>query len=383
MMNVLAIRIGVTSFLLFVAAHIAYSQNSVLVNNAALEGVELTKKNIFNYQIINNDQKAHKVIVFGSVIYKRSSLRFSYSFNTTIYPGINQYSNVNVINPQWTFQNAALRELFFQYDKLPQGTYEYCVEVRLEATNAEFVSPDPIGSCTYNTIDDIFLINLITPENDAKIYEYYPSLGWVVNYPFASELSYSLRLAELNEGQNNEAAIVRNNPIFHDKHLFSTNIIYPVTAKPLELYQPYVWTVDAYYKGILLGGAEVWKFTIIEDTLLEELPYTNAYIDIRREYGGEPFFSIGEIKLKYVLDDIKYDSLKLKLTIGQDKEVKLPIDTWKVKYGDNRTVIKLTKGISLKHMKKYVLHVLNRDGIEYQIPFIYVNPALSEEINRK
>ena len=132
-----------------------------------------------------------------------------------------------------------MRELFMDYGKLPQGTYEYCVSVIPQQTNPEVGNTDITTECSYKTIKDLFLINLIDPENNAKIYEHYPMLSWVVNYPFASQLQYRLRVVPVYEGQRNENAITRNNPVFEDKNVFGTSLVYPVTAKPLELFQPY------------------------------------------------------------------------------------------------------------------------------------------------
>ena len=230
--------------------------------------------------------------------------------------------------------------------------------------------------CVYQTVNDIFLINLITPENDAQLYEHNPMLSWMVNYPFASSLTYKLRLAEKKDGQNNENAIVRNNPIFSDNNVFSTSIIYPVTAKPLQVHQPYAWTVDAYYKGILLGGAEAWNFTIIEDSFLTaSIPKEIGYLDIRNEQVKDPVYAIGTLKLKYDLRVLKHDSLLLELKAG-DKVVKLKRPYLLAKHGNNRLDIDFTNSPRLKHLKMYTLHITNGKKENFVVTFKYINPEL-------
>lgn len=351
-------------------------QMSMLVNMSAIDGIEVSPDNIFNFQVINNEGSNRNVSINGSIIYKKSGLRFSYKFNTTVYPGMNVFSKENVFNPDWQFSENALRELFFDYKKLPQGTYEYCIEISLERTLSEEKFPDPVGECIYQTVNDIFLINLITPENDAKIYEHNPMLSWMVNYPFASSLSYKLRLAEKKDGQNNENAIVRNNPIYSDKNIFSTSIIYPMTAKPLGINQPYVWTVDAYYKGILLGGAEAWNFTIIEDSfLVERIPKITPYLDISQEKRKDPVFAVGILKLKYDLAEINTDTLYLELKKG-DKVIKLNKPYLLARTGDNRFQIDFSGSPRLTHFKTYTLYIKNTKREKFTITFKYINPDL-------
>mgnify|MGYP000586444273 CR=1 FL=1 len=366
-----------------VSMQTVHAQLSVFVNLAQTEGIEISSSNVFNFSILNNDNFNRQVTVKGTLIYRNSPLRFSYSFDATLYPGNNQFSPERVNSPNWIFSDNALRELFFDYKKLPQGTYEYCVDVELQSINPEQKVGTPTGACSYYTVNDIFLINLISPENDAKIYEYYPLLSWVVNYPFANELEYRIRVAELKKGQNNENAITRNNPVYKDNNVFSTSLMYPVTAKPLEAMKPYAWTVDAYYKGLLLGGAEAWKFTIIEDSLIEDLPYNNSYIDVCREQGVQVFPNTGNLKLKYVLEDLKSDTLHMRLEKDNGKEVKLKNGYWLVKYGDNRTIIDFVDGGRLKHMKIYHLYIVNGKGKQYVIPFKYQNPAFTGEVNNR
>src|SRR5690606_35880718 len=100
------------------------------------------------------------------------------------------------------------------------------------------------------------------------------------------------------------------------------SMMYPVYGKPLEKFQPYAWTVDAYYKGILLGGAEPWQFTIIEDSLFTAIPRDPAFVDIKKENGSYNLYAPGKLKLKYKLDDLRADTLRLQLLDEQEQPVK-------------------------------------------------------------
>jgi hypothetical protein len=359
--------------LLMLAGIDSYGQQQVLVNLGMLDGLDLTPANIFNYQLINNSGKTQSATVKGTLHYRGSRLQMGYTFNTTLQPGVNAFSKDNVGNPVWTFSDNALKELFFNYARLPQGTYEYCVELTIKPQGQETQPSEPVDACLYNTARDIFLINLVSPENDAKLYEHNPMLNWVVNYPFASELTYRVRVAELKKGQNAENAITRNNPMYQDNNVMGTTVTYPVTAKPLETWQPYVWTVDAYYKGILLGGAEVWKFTIVEDSVTEPIPRETSYLDIRNEKGGTIVYTIGKLKFKYELNDLKSDSLTIRLLYANE-EIKLKNSLFNAVRGDNRYEIDFTDHPALKHLKIYTAEIANTTGEHFTIRFKYINP---------
>jgi hypothetical protein len=319
------------------------------------------------------DKTTH-ALISGSIRYRNSPMRITYKFEYNLQPGMNNLSTAGV-KPTMQYSDPALRELFGQYKTLPQGIYEYCVEITPNFSSGESTS-EQYNECVYHKSEDIFLINLIDPEDDAKLYEYNPMLSWTVNYPFASGLKYRLRVAEIKEGQNTTIAINRNNPVYDEKNLMQMSQVYPVYAKPLQLDQPYAWTVDAYYKGILLGGAEAWKFTIVEDSLLVAVPRNPSYIDIDKETNSYSLYAPGILKIKYDLKDLRTDSLRLTLIDNNGKSRKLPEPVLLSKYGDNRFIINFYEHQPLKHLKTYTLNILSQTGRVYTIPFKYVNPEL-------
>lgn len=345
---------------------------SVLVDLSMVNGIELTPKNVYNYRIVNNAAEMKEVVVTGTLKYRNSTLRANYTFNTQLYPGNNQFSEANVMNPTWQFSDNSLKELFFNYGKLPQGTYEYCVSIRLKKVFAENPDVDPINDCIYQTVNDIFLINLLEPEDNAKIYEKNPMLSWVVNYPFASALTYKVRVAELKKGQNNISAITRNNPVFQESNVAPTNIVYPVTARPLQVFQPYVWTVDAYYKGILLGGAETWRFTIIEDSLLVPVDVNDSYYDFEQHIGETRVAAPGSLRLKYNSDRM-VDTMDVQVFNNKNEEVSIQDHRIALKSGFNYIDIVFFERANLKHNKNYTFRIRVNDKT-FDIPFVYQNP---------
>lgn len=353
-----------------------YSQGDVIINLAPVDGIDLTPDNLFSFQVQSLLSHNTHAQFTGSIRFRNSDMRIGYKFEYDIRPGINILPPGSV-HAQFTYSSQALKELFEQYKKLPQGIYEYCVSVRTNYTGNESIPGDPVMECVYHKSEDIFLIQLIDPENDARIYEYHPALSWTVNYPFAAGLQYRIRVAEIKEGQNTVAAITRNNPVYDERNLMQQSIIYPVYAKPLIKNQPYAWTVDAYYKGLLLGGAEPWKFTIIEDSLLVAIPKDQSYIDIRREQGHYALYAPGKLKLKYELEDLRTDSLSLQLLDKNEKEVKLKETSYlKAAYGDNRFILDFYEHQPLSHLQPYTLLITSQTGRTYRLLFKYANPEL-------
>jgi hypothetical protein len=372
--NIRAYLAGLGILLLSLFSQLAASaQSGLVVNLAPLDGIALTPENIFSYTLQSNMSAATEARIRGSVRYRQSGLSFSYTFHTRLTPGLNRI-DPGTIHPEWSFSGSALRELFQDYHILPQGTYEYCVTVTPTSGTGEIIDGQEMTECLYSKADDLFLINLVDPENNAKLHEFYPVFSWIVNYPFASQLTYRIRVAEIKEGQNAANAVVRNNPVYTESNLPQTTTTYPVYGTPLKAFQPYAWTVDAFYKGILLGGAEPWKFTIIEDSLMIGIPRESAFVDIRQEQNSAIYYAVGNVKLKYILDEKPDETLGIRLLDEKGRQVKIKEESMTVKLGDNRREINLKDQVRLRHLGRYVLEIVNSSNNVYQLPIRYVNP---------
>lgn len=362
--------------LLCCSAHFTQAQQRMVLNLGMVDGVELSKNNLFDYQVISALNSSRTGTLQGQIRYRNMPYTVSYTMDVTIQPGMNNIRE-SASRARMSYSTGSMKELFEQYGKLPEGIYEYCVTLTLNGGGAGEVSKETYQECVYGRGTDVFLINLVDPEDKARLYEYNPMLSWTVNYPFASALNYKLKVVELKEGQNAINAVKRNNPVYEEKGLMQLSQTYPVYAKPLQLNHTYAWTVDAYYKDILLGGAEAWTFTIVEDTLLKGIPKDPSYIDIARESGAYNLYAPGLLKLKYVLEEYRTDTLSLKLLDKNDKEIKLnKHKQLAAVYGDNRYVLDLKEDQSLRHMQRYTLLLTTQNGKTFKIVFQYANPDL-------
>lgn len=348
---------------------------NIIVNTAMLEGLDITPDNMWGFQVQSLDAENISCTVDGSIIFRSSGHSIKFSFPYTVKPGLNTFDPA-MINPKWTYSSSALQELFTYHKILPQGTYRYCITIAPKPISGEQRGAGQADDCIYKQSKDLFSITLLEPENDAKIYEYNPMLTWIATYPFVNELTYKIRVAEIRNGQSTENAITRNNPVYSENNLIPNSIIYPVYAKPLRVWQPYAWTVDAYFKGILLGGAQPWKFTIVEDSVMKALPKESSYIDINIDKGNNVYYAVGKIKLRYAENDLLKNELSVKI-MKKGSEVKIKDGLWPVQRGVNFKEYDLTD-YRFGHNEAFEVIIERRNSksnqITQTIKYKYVNP---------
>jgi len=342
----------------------------ITLNMAPIENSAITPGNIFGY--IMHCSKSTKVTVRGNLRYKQTNQSITYTFDYLLSEGLNVI-NRNAISPSWHYSSPALRELFNDYNILPAGMFEYCVTVAPANTVAE-TNVNLAEECIYYRGDDYFVINLVDPNDKAVLKEYNPTLTWIATFPTPSSLTYRLKLTEIKQGQTAVNSIVRNQLHYDEKNLISNSLVYPVSARPLIANQPYAWTVDAYYKDVLLGGAETWQF-IISDSVTNAGNIDQSYVDIKRESGEVLLTAVGRLKMKYVLDDAKSDSLLMRIVDEANREKKLTPDKLTAIYGDNRYTVDFTESANLKHKHKYMMIITTKTGHEYKLLVQYLNPS--------
>ncbi|WP_222165889.1 hypothetical protein [Edaphocola aurantiacus] len=360
----------VLSLLLLCGVLYTHGQQRMVLNLGMVDGVELSKTNLFDYQIISSLGSSRAATLNGQIRYRNMPYSIGYSIDLSIQPGVNNIREA-ASRARMTYSSGSMKELFEQYGKLPEGIYEYCVTLTLNSNGSGETAKETYQECVYGRGTDVFLINLVDPEDKARLYEYNPMLSWTVNYPFAAALSYKLKVVELKQGQNAINAVKRNNAVYEEKGLMQLSQTYPVYAKPLQLNHTYAWTVDAYYKDILLGGAEAWTFTIIEDTLLKAVPKEISYYDFAKHIGETKIFAVDTLKLKYQSYTRLKDSMKYQIVSEKGKEV---ISGTLSFYSEPTYFAMDLTGIGkFQHKKTYYMYITDAKGKKYTVPFIYIN----------
>ncbi len=375
MNKVVNLRLLLTYLLLQMITLVAYSQGGDFsVSLATVDAGMLNKKSLFDFQVTSGSNTPKNVLLKGTVKYRNQPYKVSYTLKFLAQPGVNNIGE-HAHRAVFEYSSTSVKELFELFDRLPEGTLQYCVI--LQSADGESTITG-VEDCTFGKNEDLFLINLVDPGNKAELYELNPMLSWVANYPFASSLAYKIKVVEMKKDQNAINAIKRNNHVYEEKGLMQMSVNYPIYAKPLQVGNTYAWTVDAYYKDLLLGAAEPWQFTIVEDSILKSVSLNPAYIDLEKESGVYQLYAPGIIKIKYTLRDLNAEVLQVELLDKNKNAVALPKELKKLDavIGDNRYELNLKEYLSLNHIKDYVLKISNSAGKVYQIPFKYVNPDL-------
>ena len=340
---------------------------NVTISMGVLTGMDITPANILDFDVISHYQVDKTFKIQGKLQYRNTQHMVYYSANVVLHPGVNRLSGQSI---RLQYSSSDLERLLSSGSK-PLGAYEYCVTVTASQQVGEEQVAAITEDCVFGNNDDVFLIELNYPEDDAKIREFNPQLIWLVNSPLVGQLQYRVKVAELKPKQSKLSAIQRNNYVLDYQYNNVNALVYPVSGRPLKVAQPYVWTVDAYYRDILIGTAAPWQFTIVEDSLQEALPLTRAYYDFANS--REPVvLNVGDtVKLKY--NNLK-NNMDLPVSIhllknGTEKEVYT--DKMKLSVGWNYKDL-LLRTSKMRHGKTYLLR-FKIDGKQYDIPFKYNN----------
>jgi hypothetical protein len=102
-----------------------------------------------------------------------------------------------------------------------------------------------------------------------------------------------------------------------------------------------------------------------------------SYVDIKRESGVVKLTAIGNLKLKYLSDEVQKDSLFLEVFNENDKKKSFSPNKLAAKYGDNRYTIDFAQTANLKHKGMYTLKIRTKTRHEYKLFFQYLNPSFA------
>lgn len=345
-----------------------YAQQDYLVQFGSLVANTVSKQNHLNYTIYSSENRVELFTVEGKISFRGSKAFVQYRGSIKLNQGSNLVSD-NIKNVQYSYSSATVKKLFEQHGKLPNGDFSYCVYIYKpggESLNAV------AENCIYSENTDMFILNLVSPDDKAKLKELNPLFNWMVNSSIVSDLTYKLRVVEIKEGQKAANAIMRNRPVYEESGIRSFSQVYPFTAKSLEYFQPYAWTVDAYYRDVHMGSAETWQFVIIDDSLMAGIPKDVPYLDFELEKGGNKVFAVGELKLKYYLKEHSFETFKIALF--DEKNTAVWNSELKCVTGDNWFALDFKTRPKLKHLKRYQLNLKNEFGKEFKVLFQYVNP---------
>jgi hypothetical protein len=170
-------------------------------------------------------------------------------------------------------KGAAARNLRLS-GQLPFGSYAICYQL------IQVQGVPPVGfNCFEKEIRPFGNFGLISPADKEEIKHPNPFFSWEPIRAFSNlgSVSYSLKLAELGEGQKAEFAIPSNPPFFHVHDLSSTVLSYPPSALTLNEGKSYAWQVTARRGEVELGKTSVWTFVYMPEKKVLPPPKEYSY----------------------------------------------------------------------------------------------------------
>jgi hypothetical protein len=332
----------------------------------------LSLQNLSNLVIANDGIMLKDVWLRGTVRLKASNQTLKFSKQVNLSNGDNKFS-YDMLKNVMVYSSVDLRTYTEQFGILPADEFEYCVF--LNATDVERSGNAIAEECTYGSSTSNELLTLISPNDKAKLNEFYPTLVWMANLSSVAGITYRLRLVELQQNQSAMNAVLRNKAMVDMRGIRTQMEVYPVTAQPLELWHHYAWKVEAFYNGLKIASSEAWSFCIVDDSILNLVPKHQDFIDIKRDNFLKSTYAVGELKLFYELSDAKNENLQIRLFDADNEEVNLHgRSKIALKYGDNKFVLKLNTNPKLKHLKPYKIRCITASNRNYDVDFIYINP---------
>jgi len=174
--------------------------------------------------------------------------------------GINLLSYQDVINAE-VLQSSASYSKMQQTGNLPSGTYTTCVDVYVLGNSNGLAKQ----CATVKTKDDDQVV-LLSPNDGQVINTFFPTFFWNFGTPQPDyTVTYSIKIAELKDGQSYYDAMYFNAPIVFEQNYMSTTYNYSSSSFPLNEDKQYVWQVEANVRGKGKYLSPIWMFRFKKD----------------------------------------------------------------------------------------------------------------------
>jgi|GEM_PF-3087458 len=172
--------------------------------------------------------------------------------------------------------NQEFQTNFLATNSLPEGNYEFCLEIYDDRSNQLIYSSTLQGICSPFVVVVPDPPSLILPADEDVILSNYPVFSWTpVMMGDGSIVRYNLKIVPLFEGQNARFALDYNEVIAEVKDLQSNSYMYSPTDRPFIHYPQaigFAWQVQAVS---LLGNpvtrntgkSELFTFYLNKDTV--------------------------------------------------------------------------------------------------------------------
>jgi hypothetical protein len=334
----------------------------------------ITSSSLFALAVINTGTSPIQAIVNVSLVNSAGEIICSgKSSPFTLDRGLNRLSATRMGISEFAYGSSSQANFVRISHGLPSGQYEYCATVSIMSGGE---SGDKYCEQIESNVSSF--LDLVSPFDKEEIETKNPVLIWTHSEPFSllsKGESFRIVLAEINEGQNADAAVIANSPMFFRENLLTHQIAYPGDAPLLVPEKKYAWQVQKMLAGTIIQKTEAWEFHLKPPPPPVEHQFVvlsnSSEIGYYTPINSMIYFSFDEPYASGLTDCAIYSADRIKVIPGARGDRENANSETDVKaMGDNRFVIDL-KSFHLKS-GLYTLEVKNLKN-ETQMLKFYVN----------
>ncbi len=227
------------------------------------------------------------------------------------------------------------RDIIIRTGRLPEGNFEACA--RITDINGEVLIED---ICAYFSILYPEPPMLLMPNDQDTIALHYQTFQWTpVILPPEFQALYSIKIAEVNPGQQPERAL-QANQLHHEEYDITSNLYqYPIDGYPFEPSKQYAWQVSVFDQNGMPavsndGHSQIWTF-FTPDTTTHEEPEKPGRRDIVGHLTGmQSMQPLGDAKAVYRQLEQVWEGDSIAYYPSPDSEVTTTNDSGRLRFSN-------------------------------------------------
>jgi hypothetical protein len=345
---------------------------------------QFSTRDVFNVGIVNMQQSSIRGKLFAQVLNERGGLIAEVSSDpVVVQKGYNQFNEAIIGANGINYLSDEAHKFEMIYRNLPPGRYEVCVSFKYNTINVE-TSKNDLETRSCNNYQSQFRVPLVLnfPSANNTIEETQPTFGWTPTLNVMSDVRYTLKLVEIIDGQDANAALTTNAVILNIDNIESNVVSFPNTITPLVDGNSYAWQVFAFKDRQVLALSEPITFKVKRK---ENNISNNSYIKLQPNLTGscinlnsevlsvqfEERYSTGDFKCKIydskgktIVVNMKNDPDTLVKRLGKTSNDFSPMMT---KHGLNKYSINIKE--SNLQPGLYVLEAINIKEEKFYLKF--------------
>ena len=335
-------------------------QAQVIINVVQPSAGTITKDQLWNLVLTNSGNTTTEVIILMNLKDAKTgqSVLSAGTRSILLNKGTKVLTNQDIQPVQYNYGSSSLAGIF-----LPLGSYIACYTVSRYghdmgtiATECVRINSTPLSPPLLNT-----------PANKAVLQTPAPQLTWTPPTPINmfDDLSYTINVTEVMQGQAPSEAIVYNAPLFTSANIRTPYSTYSPAYTKLQPGKTYAWQVVANNGDNYAAATEVWTFSVAGDST-HSLPTDDAYISLSNNANGTGVYYItgNELHVKYYSFDKTHDSVVRLL--GADGKAVQEMKR-NIIYGDN--FLTLSLGHSFHANTIYTIEITDQQKKTYTASF--------------